>query len=141
MICDYELDSSQRTSFPPVRLAIFAVRCKLGPVIYVSLVAYRHAIGILFVKKSREEVNTVPSLKLFSACLNYGTHQKFLHILEVPITHLGEDRPFQATVLESPAYPHSVTLSYTTWESTRSACFNSRHTSSSSTSRRFLLNT
>ena len=88
-----------------------------------------------------EEVDIGPSPKLFSTCFNNETLQQFLHISEVPITHLGKDRLFQATVLESPAYPHSVTLSYTTWEYTRSVCFNSRHAGSSSTSRRFLLTT
>ena len=48
-------------------------------------------------------------------------------------------QPGPSSSAEKSCLAHSVTLSYTTWESTRSVCFNSKHASSSSTSRRLLL--
>ena len=101
-------------------------------------------------QEAPEKVDIEPSPQLFCTCPTPRgtTHRVFVSTRDTPAVsphlgessyHQGEDRLFQATVLESPAFLHSVTQSYITWEYIRSVCFNSRHASSSSKSRRFLL--
>ena len=94
-------------------------------------------------QEAPEKVDIEPSPQLFCTCPTPRgtTHRVYVSTRDTPAVsphlgessyHQGEDRLFQATVLESPAFLHSVTLSYTTWEYIRSVCFNSRHASNSS---------
>ena len=105
-------------------LEFLAFHCNLGTVQHVSLEAWRHAIGF-------SNTGEVPLGSSLSGDPRVGRHWTFSKAVqcvsqqrdapevpphfggatfkpsteevEVPIQLLGEDRPFQATVLESPA--------------------------------------
>ena len=97
-------------------LEFFAVHCELGTVNYVPspTLEKRHWDPL---RQIPEEVNIGPSLKVVQCVSQHrdaqevpphfggATFEPSTGEVEVPSTLPGEDRPFQAMVLESPAHP------------------------------------